>query len=190
VTRRRPGALLSATLITALAGGCTSVSSGDPRPAEQPPSSESDATSAPPPSRPREIDLNGVDPCALLPRSDYSEFKLSDKPGKPGKDGKGANDCTWQGDIGYANAALVTYEGVEAQEGRYGQIAPTDPIDDFPAYTVTLPNEEETCAVLVDVADGQNLYAQLGLDFAPSDRPACDYAHDFASSIMSTLVKR
>jgi hypothetical protein len=187
---RRPGLLLVALLFATVPAGCTSVSSGDPQPVALSTTSSEDTSTTAPPTRPREIHLDDVDPCTLLPPADYSEFKLADKPGKPGKDAKGGNDCTWQGKIGYANALLVTYEGVEAQVGRFGQIAPTDPIDDFPTYTVTLPNEEETCAVVVDVADGQNLNAQLGLDFAPTDRPACDYAHDFATSLMSTLVKR
>lgn len=187
---RRPGFLPAAALVAMLLAGCASVSSGDPQPAGSSTASSRGTSTSAPLTRPREIDLDGVDPCTLLPPADYSEFELAETPGKPGKNDKGANECTWQGDIGYVSALLVTYEGVEAQEGRYGQIAPTDAIDDFPAYNVTLPDEDGICAVVVDVAEGQRLDAQLGLDVTPSDRPTCDYAHDFATSIMSSLVKR
>lgn len=186
--RSSSAALLAAALVATSATGCTSASSGDPRPAESAtPGSEVTPTT---PTRPRDIKLDDVDPCTLLSQTAYSDFKLDNKPGKPGKNDKGADNCTWQGDIGYVSAVLVTYEGVEAQKGRLGQIAPAEPIDDFPAYNVTLPDEDGVCAVMVDVADGQYVDAQLGLDVTPSDRPTCDYAHDFATSIMSTLVKR
>lgn len=191
MSRSRLAVLLVATLVIALAGGCTSVSTGDPRPAESAPAGNEDTTTtSAPPTRPREIPLSGVDPCTLLPQADYADFELDDKPGKAGKDKAGADNCLWQGDLGYMGATLVTYEGIEAQEGRYGQIEPTDPIEDFPAYSGTLPDDDNACFVFVDVAKGQYLDVQVGLDVAPTDRPTCDYAHDFATSIMSTLVEQ
>jgi hypothetical protein len=191
VTRFRLGVLLAATLVTTLASGCTSVSTGDPRPAESAQAGGEDTTTtSTPPTRPREIPLSGVDPCTLLPQNDYADFDLDDKPGEPGKDKQGAANCLWQGDIGYMSASLITYEGVQAYEGRYGQFEPADPIDDFPAFTIVLPNDDNRCFVVVDVADGQYLKVQAGLDVAPTDRPTCEYAHDFATSIMSTLVQQ
>jgi hypothetical protein len=190
VTHLRLGVLLAAVLLTGLVAGCTSVSSGDPRPAGSATASSDDTTTSAPPARPREIRLDDVDPCTLLPQSDYADFELDNKPGKPGKDKQGADNCLWKGDTGYMGATLVTYEGVEAYEGRYGQFELADPIDDFPAYTIVLPNDDNACFVVVDVADGQYAKIQVGLDFAPTDRPTCEYAHDFATSIMSTLVKQ
>jgi hypothetical protein len=191
VTHLRLGALLAAVLLTGVGAGCTSVSSGDPRPAGSPVDTSEDATTtSAPPTRPQEIKLDGIDPCTLLPQADYADFELDDKPGKPDKNDQGADNCLWQGEIGYMSALLVTYEGVDAQEGRYGQFELTDPIDDFPTYSVTLPNEDQICVVMVDVADGQYLKVQAGLDVAPTDRPTCEYAHDFATSIMSTLVQQ
>lgn len=88
------------------------------------------------------------------------------------------------------DAALVTTEGVESRQGKLGQVEPTDPIDDFPAYTIVLPDRaDRVCAVVVDVADGQHLDVQVGLDGErPGIPPVCEYAHQFATSIMSTLV--
>lgn len=186
----RWGALVTATLLAALAGGCTSVSSGDPRPAGSATGASEDTTTSAPQTRPREIQLDGIDPCTLLPQADYADFELDAKPGEPKKDDQGAAKCLWQGDLGYMSALLITYEGIESREGKYGQIEPADPIDDFPAYYGTLPNDDNSCFVFVDVADGQHLDIQVGLDFAPTDRPTCEYAHDFAASIMSTLVQQ
>ncbi len=190
MTTTRLRGLLATILLTSVVSGCTTMSSGDPRPEVSTTATTSDdPTTSAPPTRPREIRLDGIDPCTLLPPSDYADFEL-DGPGKPKKNDQGADQCLWQGDIGYMGVSLVTYEGVDAQEGRYGQIEPTDPIDDFPAYNVTLPNDDNRCFVLVDVADGEYVNVQVGLDLAPTDRPTCDYAHDFATSIMSTLVKQ
>jgi hypothetical protein len=174
-------AVLATALLATLVSGCTSVSSGDPRPAES-------ATSAPP-ARPREIKLDSVAPCILLPQADYPTFELN-KPGKPGKTDRGAPDCLWQGDIGYMSATLVTFEGVDAQVGRYGKFEPIDPIDDFPAYTITLPDDDQVCFVMVDIADGQYIKIQVGLNSRPEDRPICDYARQFTESVMGTLVKQ
>jgi hypothetical protein len=182
---KRTTPLLVSLLVLLLAGaaGCTSTSSGSPRPAD------SATTPTGEPSRPQEIRLDDVDPCTLLPEADYSDYYL-DEPGEPRQNDLGSEQCVWFGDVGYLGVSLVTFEGVEAQDDRNGQMSPTDPIHDFPAYTLTLPGDENACFVLVDVADGQNLNVQAGLDSSRNGiPPVCDFAHQFASSVMSTLVK-
>lgn len=175
-----------------LVAGCNTVSTGEPRAATssaastggQPATSSSAA-----PSRPREVPLDDVDPCTLLPQADYGKYHL-DKAGERGADDRGAARCAWFGDVGYMAVTLVTYEGVSAQQGRLGELSPADPIDDFPAYTVTVPTDENACFVSVDVADGQNLRIQAGLYSLPAEATSsCDYAHQFATSLMSTLVR-
>jgi hypothetical protein len=186
----RSGVLLP-LLLVALAG-CTNVSAGEPRPRETTgsASTEQPSSSSTPSARPREIRLDGVDPCTLLPQADYPDYYL-DKPGEPGTDDNGAATCAWFGDVGAMDTDLVTYEGVEAREGRHGTTAPAEPIEGFPTYTGTLPNDEKACFIFVDVAEGQLLDVQLRLYSFPAEvSSACDYAHQFASSIMSTLVKR
>jgi len=185
---------LLTVLLTGFLAACTSTSAGEPRPTGSPTptngsESESEAASTPTSTRPREIKLDGLDPCTLLPQADYSDYYL-DKPGKLGTTTRGEPECFWSGDVGFMGAVLVTYEGVEAQEDKLGKIEPTDPIDDFPAYTIVLPSSDaEICAVVVDVADGQYLDVQVGLDGdRPGVPPVCEYAHQFATSIMSTLV--
>jgi hypothetical protein len=188
---RRIGILLPLLLITM--AGCTNVSAGQPRPeaSNNPSPDERPSTSTSAPStRPRDIRLDDVDPCTLLPQADYTEYRL-DKPGERSSDDNGASTCAWFGDLGAMDANLVTYEGVEAREGRLRQIAPADPIDGFPAYTGTLPGDDMVCFIAVDVADGQYLDVQVRLYSLPAGVDSvCDYAHQFATSIMSTLVKR
>ncbi len=190
MTGARPGVLLVTIVIAGVAAGCTSVSSGDPSPAGSATVPTSQDTTSAPQTRPREIKLDNVDPCSLLPEADYADYYL-DKRGEPGKDDRGATNCLWQGDIGYMGVTLVTFEGIEAQEGRLGQIEPTKPIEEFPAFTVSLPEDENSCFVSVDVADGEYLDVQVGLHSYPKDiPPICEYAHQFATSIMSSLVKQ
>ena len=183
VTRLASG--LVVLLLASITAGCTSTSSGEPKPADTETESTGDES-----TRPQEIKLDDVDPCALLPEADYEAYYL-DEPGKPEQGDRGEDQCIWFGDVGYMGLSLVTFEGVEAQEDRYGQMEPTEPIDGFPAFTLTLPEDEENaCFVLVDVADGQNLKVQVGLDSSRDGLPTpCEYAHQFASSVMSTLVK-
>jgi hypothetical protein len=187
----RPLVAIFLLLLTATVG-CTRVSAGDPSPEGPKTNSTRDqptsATSAPA-TRPREIRLDNVDPCTLLPEAAWPDYSL-DKPGEPSTDDKGAATCEWYADSGYMDVNLVTYEGVEAQEGRLGQIEPTDPINDFPTYTITLPDDDDACFIAVDVAEGQYLDIQVALYKATRDITAiCDYAHKFATSIMSTLVQ-
>jgi hypothetical protein len=191
VSGTRVGLLLP--LLFVAVGGCSSVSSGEPLPhdsADRPTTTQPAVTSSTAPTRPREIRLNNVDACSLLPEADYPDYYL-DKPGKPSTDDNGAPTCAWFGDVGYMDVNLVTYEGVEAQEGRFGKIDLTEPIEGFPAYTIVLPDDDNRCFIAVDVAEGQYLDVQIGLDAFPAEvTSVCDYAHQFASSIMSTLVKR
>ncbi|MCT2587827.1 DUF3558 domain-containing protein [Actinophytocola gossypii] len=171
-------------LFAAIAAGCTSTSAGAPKPAVTAAESTGDE-----PTRPREIRLDDVDPCTLLPEAEYEDYYL-DEPGKPEESDRGEDQCVWYGDAGYMGVSLVTYDGVDARKGRYGQMEPTDPVEGFPAYTITLPGDEDNaCFVLVDTADGQYLDVQVGLYDTSRDVPApCEYAHQFASSVMSTLL--
>lgn len=185
-------ALLVAALLTGLAAGCTTTSTGDPRPADTTTSGDStESTSTAPPTRPREITLDTIDPCALIPQSDYPDYYM-EEPGKPKKSAKGAPECIWTGTrVGYFSVTLVMYEGVDAlQESRLGEAEPAEPIAEFPTYSVVLPDDENACFVAVDVAEGQYLITQVGMDNKLAGLPPiCEYTHQFAASAMSTLVK-
>lgn len=147
-----------------------------------------------PPSRPREIRLDTVDPCTLIPRADYSDYYL-DEPGKPEQDDNGAAGCAWDGaEYGFFAISLQTRDGIEVwlDGSRSGLAERTDPVLDFPAVAVMLPDDDRFCVVGVDVADGQSLEVQVGYDLTiPEDMPPiCEYAHQFATSAMTTLVDK
>lgn len=192
MTRVRPTALLAIAVLVGLASSCTSVSSGDPRAADSTSTHAStDETTEAPPTRPREITLDDVDPCTLLQQTEYQDYGLN-KPGKPTTDSQGAAACLWLAASGHMGVSLVTQEGVDSLSGRYSQVESASAIDDFPAYAITLPGEEETCFMAIDVAEGQYLKIQASVDSSALTDipPICDYAHDFATSIMSTLVNQ
>jgi hypothetical protein len=176
--------------------GCTTTSVGEPRP-QVTSTGASDATGSPGsgdlPSRPREIRLDDVDPCKLIPEADRSEYYI-DEPGEAGADDEDNAECTWVGtEVGYFGYTLDVSEGIETRlDGSYtvvGDIA--DPILGFGVVTYALPGDEGACFAAVDVADGQQLIATVGINKSDLDNvpPLCEYAHQFAASAMETLVE-
>lgn len=193
---KRAVSALGVMAALALVVGCTTTSAGEPRPQEtstggSDPSGPSGAGDLPP--RPREITLDNVDPCTLIPQADESEYYI-DEPGEPDENDEGNAQCTWIGtEVGYFGFTLDVSEGIETRlDGSYtviGDIA--DPILGFGAVTYALSSDEGACFAAVDVADGQQLIATVGIDRSDLDKvpPLCEYAHQFAASAMSTLVE-
>jgi hypothetical protein len=179
----------------AVAAGCTTTSAGEPRPQETSTNS-SDPTgseSGDLPPRPREVTLDNVNPCTLIPQADESEYYI-EEPGEPGEDDEGNAQCTWIGtEVGYFGFTLDVSEGIETRlDGTYtvvGEVA--DPILDFGTVTYGLSDDEGACFAAVDVADGQQLIAEVGIDGPYLDEvpPICEYAHQLATSAMETLVE-
>ena len=148
-----------------------------------------------PPSRPREIRLDTVDPCVLVPQADYPDYFMEDEPGEPDTDDEGAAECVWAGTfIGTFAITLRTYEGIGPwlDGSRSGIAERVDPIQGFPAITIQLKGDANFCMVGVDVAEGQTMLVQLDLNEGRPGNlpPICEYAHQFATSVMSTLVNQ
>lgn len=144
------------------------------------------------PGRPQEIRLDTVDPCTLLPQADYADYYM-DEPGNPEMDDDGGPICAWDGtDIGFFAINLRTYEGIGVwlDGSRSGIAEMVDPVLGFPAVTIVLSGDENFCMLGVDVADEQTLMVQVGYDLNPPTRlpPICEYTHQFATTVMSTLV--
>jgi hypothetical protein len=177
VTIARICILLFAAL---LAAGCTTTSAGEPTPATNT-SPEGEQT------RPREILLDDLDPCSMLSQDDYDEYRV-EEAGEPDENDQGNKRCYWQSEIGFMSVTLVTHEGIEAQQERTNPIEPADPIENFPTYTVTLSDVDNSCFTAVDVADGQYLFVQAGVYSSAEGASPCEYSHQFAGSVMSTLV--
>jgi uncharacterized protein DUF3558 len=184
-------------LFALLTGGCTTAFAGDPKPA----TSGSMTTGAPDTSesvddRPREIRLDDVDPCKLIPEADYSDYYM-DEPGTPKENETFKSpSCRWAGtEVGIFDITVVVTEGIEVWLGgdRVNVNAKRiDPIEDFPSVEVEPKDDENSCHIAVDVADGQYLLASLSIDnLSLSKVPEpCDYARQFAESAMSTLVNQ
>jgi hypothetical protein len=196
----RVGALI--VLAAALVAGCSVTSAGQPLPSGNrstaevpgPSSSASVPTSGSTLARPREFRLNGKDPCALVPKSDWPRFYI-EEPGRPRQQDPTfkSPDCFYSNDVLGAGITLVITEGI----GKWtdgSRVAVADqvaPIEGFPALAITRKNDQHQCGVAVDVADGQYLLADLTLIPSKASQvpERCAYAHQLAESAMRTLVR-
>lgn len=144
------------------------------------------------PARPRELRLDGRDPCALVPRADWGKFYI-DTPGKSKRDEtfKSA-ECFYGNRVGAFDITLVVTEGIEAWRDGKRLAQPTDvaPIHHFPTISLLRPADESQCDIAVDVAPGQYLLTTviITLDKLSAVPERCAYAHMLAESAMNTLV--
>lgn len=178
---------LTVLLACALVGGCTVTAEGRPTPAQT-------ETSGALPDRPRELPLDDVDPCSLVPESDYHRFYI-EKPGEPGEhEPTSSPDCFYSTDVGSFSITTVTTEGVEPwlDGSRIAEAEQIPPISSFPAIGITLPADETRCDIAIDVADGQHLLATVIVSPSKAaEVPApCEYARQLAESAMGTLASR
>ena len=151
------------------------------------------ASTKPSSARPREIKLDGKDPCQLLTAEQLPSLKI-DEPGHPGNaPAFKAKECSWTVTGADSRLAPVTSEGIEVWTGskRIGQAEETPPIAGFPAISVTIASDKDRCDVMVDVADGQYLLATFSLSgFKPEEFPKpCDGARQLAEAAMQNLMK-
>lgn len=174
-----------------LAVGCTTTATGPPA---------TPSTPAPPP-RPREVRLDGVDPCSLLTPQQRAGLGVEGTP-RPAESyvelfRGNVPSCTM---IGFRPAAFglgvstVTSVGIERwrQGDLAAQVQPTS-VAGFPAV-IAMPTRYTTyCSVDVDVAAGQLLDVQFsdGGGKPPISQPElCQRAQQVAESTMITLLAR
>jgi len=190
--RRVVPALLAGVTVLAFIAACSKSERGSPTPGTAASTTESTSTK-PSSARPREIKLDGKDPCQLLTAAQLPPLKI-DEPGQPGNaPAFKAKECSWTVTGADNRLAPVTSEGVEVWTGgkRTGQAEKTAPIAAFPAISVTVPSDEDRCDVMVDVADGQYLLATFSVSPSFRDRfpKPCDGARQLAAAAMQNLVK-
>ncbi|GAA2679286.1 MULTISPECIES: DUF3558 domain-containing protein [Actinosynnema] len=167
-----------------------------PTPPTPPPSMSTSAAASssgtPGPSRPRELSLDGADPCELLTPRQRAELHVTGT-GRPLEiKAFTATGCTWN-DIGVSHLVMpVLIEGIETWTGgtRPGRPARIEDVEGFPAFTVTLPDDPDRCDVVVDTADGQ--YLSTGFSVV-SDTPQrhpqpCPRAIELARAVLRTLL--
>ena len=179
-------------LLTAvLAAGCTTAVEGTP----------SAAPPAPLPVRPREVRLDGVDPCSLLTPEQRTDLGFKNKPSssKPYVElfrGE-VPTCTMSSssdDPTVLGIGLVTSVGVERWvEGDLAAATTPDHVEGFPALVAKPRQSEAYCAVEVDVARGQLLDVQfLDAGHQPPVQQAelCFRARTAAEAAVETLLAR
>jgi hypothetical protein len=178
---------LFATVAVLIAVSACTSAPGDPRP------ESTTATTKPASARPREVKLDGKDPCQFLTAEQLLALKI-DRPGRPRQsDLYKATGCAWTVNGAGNSIVPVTSEGIEAwrDSKRQGQVTEIDPILGFPAIKVTIPSDENACDVHVDTADGQSLAVAFSVLPTYEDRfpKPCDGARALAEAAMQNLLK-
>jgi hypothetical protein len=154
------------------------------------------------PPRPREVRLDGVDPCSLLTEEQRAELGLDGKPvfhRSPSALYLGSNvDACSIG--GYEPRAvtvglgLVTSVGIEVFDSNElaAEIQPLN-VQGFPAVVAVPTRYTDYCTVAVDVAPGQVIDVQFatGGRQPPIPQPQlCQDAKTVAGAVMATLLER
>jgi hypothetical protein len=176
-------------VILVLLAGCTTIS-GQAGPAEP-------STTAP--ARPREVRIDGVDPCTLLTEEQRAELGLDGEPRFdnspsllfPGN----VPMCVTSGFEPRAIAlgvSVVTTAGIEFfTSGRLAaDVRPADVVG-FPAAVAVPTRLTQFCAVVVDVAPGQLIEVQAldgGRQPPISQEQLCRDAEQGAKAAMTTLL--
>lgn len=177
---------LAAALAAALAvTGCTQPSAGTPMPGDTAATSNQPEPSS---ERPRDIDLEGKDPCGLIPQADWPKLGI-ERPGKQSPHPDFESPRCFYPDLG--GVTLVVTAGIEEwSTDKYNvAIEDVEPIDGFPAITVASNVDRRTCWAVVDIADGQSLMTTVASNPEDPSKPErCDLAYRFAESAMKTLV--
>jgi hypothetical protein len=183
----RVALLVVATLLTA---GCTSAR-------EEPPPAPTGVVLPP---RPREVGLEGVDPCSLLTAEQRAALGMESEP-RPGTISSSAlygGDvpiCTMRGFTGKATTlgiGLVTTGGIELWNADRldADVTPTS-VHGFPAVLAVPRRFTEYCSVDVDVAQGQLVDVQFR---DGGNRPQipqsdlCSRARQAAEAVVASLA--
>jgi len=193
--RFRAGFVLAVAVGAALAG-CATDEPGEPRPG---PGTESTSSSAASPttgtaSRPKDIKLDGLDPCKVLTTEQMNQLSVVETdPQETDLSGIGSFplcDYSTRGTprFGYG-VGLVTSKGVEHWQGNGNVDVTRIEVSGYPAAQLVLTGTGNVmCSVAVDVADGQ----QLLVDFNPtgddySQDQMCQNAQKAAELALATL---
>jgi hypothetical protein len=197
---------LVAAALALLAAGCTTSAGGQPKPAPDgsssgsstPESTGSPSSSEPTaelPPRPKDISLDGLDPCTLYTDAQRAELKVDDVRTKvsDSEEFKGMKECVLSvnNDPYFDYSAMaVTTEGVEVwlSDGRNVD-AELISVQGFPAAQFTFRGSDgEGCDIAIGVADNQYLWVDiLPLDRVFEQDQLCQMVGEAADMAMTTL---
>jgi hypothetical protein len=179
-----------------LLAGCST--GGQASPADPPATQQASPTTVSLPPRPRDVPIDGVDPCTLLTREQRAELRLDQPPRLsrepsllyPGE----VSRCSIRGNEPAISVSIsvVTTAGIEfwTSGGAAAGIRPID-VAEFPALEATSHVVDDGCNVIVDVAPGQLLDIQsrsAGADPPIRLEQLCHDAERAAGLVMDSLL--
>lgn len=187
--RHRAAALVAVALLAGCSertGGSATAGATSATSATAQPSSSAKA----PVTRPKKIDLKGVDPCSVLSDAQRQQFNLVGSPGKvPSPTHPGTELCGIRsGDFSYGiSVTAITTEGIEMYDTalQSGEATPAT-IAGFPAVVNRFVGVVPACFVGLDVADGQLVDLQVDGGKIPLDE-LCSRATKIAEAIIQTI---
>ncbi len=177
--------------------GCTSGTGGNPTPATTTAASKTStsATSAPS-ERPKNIKVDGLDPCKALTANDQKQLGTVVTQAEQSDVVEGAKTpaCTFLTGPGaskvYSYAVhLVTSKGIDYWNSSGNLDIAEKKVSGFPAKQVTFKGTSSVdCSVAVDVADGQQLFVQfLPIGRDTTQDTMCQNAAKGAELALATL---
>jgi hypothetical protein len=201
-----------AVVVFAAVAGCTRSEAGQANPAEQTPSSPETASSTATtgsstpsptvtiPSRPRDLKLDGVEPCALFTDVQLGQLKIDEvrKSTNNSTQYKGMLKCVLsvnkQKPYTNYSVTLATNEGIAPWlSGKRNVDAKLGSVAGYPAATYWIKggsgHDIDGCDTSVDVADGQQLMVDVNNDGQHSYalEELCQMAEKAAGFAVQTL---
>ncbi|HWO60197.1 MAG TPA: DUF3558 domain-containing protein [Umezawaea sp.] len=192
--RHMAAAICLATLCacTSSVGG-TASSRSSMTDSSTPPTMSASTSRTPSPTRPREIRLDGKNPCDLMTAEQLAPIAPTTAPRPNTSSFLNAPNCDFSATGAFWTVTIVTTEGMEEWTSgkRAGQATEIPPIAGFPAITVTLPTDRAACDIAIDVANGQYLFSgfEVGKSFADTFPKPCEGARVGAEAVIQNLLK-
>ncbi|MBB5954525.1 hypothetical protein FHS29_001095 [Saccharothrix tamanrassetensis] len=158
-------------------------------------SSDTPSTSTKAPAaRPKEIKLDGIDPCKALTAAQQTELKIDESESDPSEVVKGTTSpsCAYTSNAEKSyvyRVTLISNEGIDHWDGPSNLDVAPKQVSGYAAAQVMLKGTSTLeCSVAVDVADEQQLFVQ----FLPYSRvftqdEMCQNAAKGAESALKTL---
>ncbi len=147
------------------------------------------------PPRPRDISLDGLDPCTLFTDAQRAELNANDvDSGTSGSEHyDGMRQCVLSVDAQEPfyeyNATAVTFEGIEVWlAGDRNADAELVSVGGFPAARYTfLGVQDVSCTLAIDVADGQYLMVEMMPVSQFEQAEICQMSEQAAQMALTTL---
>ncbi|MCE6995723.1 DUF3558 domain-containing protein [Saccharothrix sp. S26] len=186
-------------LIAALAllAGCSQATDGSANPGDRTPTTTAEGgTSSRPTSasgqaskRPKTINIDDTDPCALLTEAQRAEFGLNQPPQPGGQPDKKSCTISREDRKYFVGITADTTAGIDDYAKSKGKVTQLE-VKGFPALMVEANTQLGlSCSVDVDVSDGQVVDVQAA-SLGETDLTAlCQVVQPVAAAVVANLTK-